>query len=51
MSQIRIISICKRTISVINCAQEGISLISKQVTVKKKVRICFNIKARLNEMD
>ena len=51
MSQARIISICKRTISVINCARQGTSLISKQVTVKKKVRICFNIKARLNEMD
>ena len=33
------------SILLINCAQEGVSLISKQGTVKKKVRICFNIKA------
>ena len=45
MSQYRIISICQRTINIINCAQEGASLISKQGAVKKKMRICFNIKA------
>ena len=28
-----------------NCPQEGASLISKQGAVKKKMRICFNIKA------
>ena len=33
------------SISFINCAQEGASLISKQGTVKKKMHICFNIKA------
>ena len=33
------------SISFINCAQEGASLISKQGAVKKKMRICFNIKA------
>ena len=44
-SQYRIISICQRTINIINCAQEGASLISKQGAVKKKMRICFNIKA------
>ena len=33
------------SILLINCAQEGVSLISKQGAVKKKVRICFNIKA------
>ena len=43
MSQYRIISICQRTINIINCAQEGAS-ISKQGAVKKKMRICFNIK-------
>ena len=32
-------------ISFINCAQEGASLISKQRAVKKKMRICVNIKA------
>ena len=44
MSQYRIISICQRTINIINCAQEGVSFISKQEAVKK-MRICFNIKA------
>ena len=33
------------SILLINCAQEGVPLISKQGAVKKKVRICFNIKA------
>ena len=33
------------SISFINCAQEGASLISKQRAVKKKMRICVNIKA------
>ena len=45
MSQYRIFSICQRTINIINCAQEGASLISKQGAVKKKMHICFNIKA------
>ena len=45
MSQYRIISICQRTINIFNCAQEGASLISKQGAVKKKMHICFNIKA------
>ena len=44
MSQYRIISICQRTINVINCAREGASLISKQRVVKTKMRISFNIK-------
>ena len=45
MSQYRIISIFDirmfviRTINIINCAQEGASLISKQGAVKKKMRI------------
>ena len=43
MNQYRIISICQRTIGIINCAQEGASLISKQGAVKKKMRISFNI--------
>ena len=33
------------SISFINCAQEGASLISKQRAVKKKMHICVNIKA------
>ena len=37
--------ICQRTINIINCAQEGASLISKQGAVKKKMCIRFNIKA------
>ena len=44
MDQYRIISICQRTINIINWSQEGASLISKQGQVKKKMRICFNIK-------
>ena len=43
MRQYRIISICQRTISTINCAQEGTSLITKQWAVKKEMRIYFNI--------
>ena len=43
MSQYRIISICQRTINIINCAQEGASFITKQGAVKKKIQICFNI--------
>ena len=39
MSQYRIISICQRTINIINCPQGGASLISKQGAVKKKMRI------------
>ena len=40
MFVIRIISIFViRTINIINCAQEGASLISKQGAVKKKMRI------------
>ena len=34
-----------KTINIINCAQEGGSLIDIQEVVKKKMRICFNIKA------
>ena len=45
MSQYLIISICQRTINIINCAQEEVSLITKQWTVKKKMHIRFNIKA------
>ena len=36
MSLYQIISICQRTINILNCAQEGVTLISKQVAVKKK---------------
>ena len=43
MSQYQIISICQRTINIINCAQEGASLTTKQGAVKEKMRICFNI--------
>ena len=45
MSLYQIISICQRTFNILNCAQEGVTLFSKQVAVKKKMRICFNIKA------
>ena len=33
------------SISFINCAQEGASLISKQGALNKRMRICFTIKA------
>ena len=39
------IGICQRTINIINCAQEGASLIIEQEPVKKKMRTCLNIKA------
>ena len=39
------IGICQRTINIINCAQEGASLIIEQEAVKKKMRTCLNIKA------
>ena len=45
MSQYGIISISQRTINIINCTQEGASLISKNETVKEKMCICFNVKA------
>ena len=45
MSQYCIIRICQRAINIINCAQEGASLITEQGVVKEKMRICFNIKA------
>ena len=45
MRQYQVVSICQRAINIINCAQEGASLISKQGAVKKKMRIFFNIKA------
>ena len=40
-----IISICQRTINIIHEAQEGPSLITQQGVVKKKMHICFNIRA------
>ena len=39
MSPYQIISICQRTINIVNCAQEGVSLKSKQGAVKKKMCI------------
>ena len=39
MSQVRIISICQRTINVINYAQQCASLITKQVEKSKGMRI------------
>ena len=44
MSQYGIISISQRTINIIDCAQEGASLISKNGTVKEKMCICFKVK-------
>ena len=45
ISQYRIISVIQRTTNIINCAKEGASLITKQGAVKKKICICFDIKA------
>ena len=42
-----IIIICQRNINIINCAQEGASLINKEGAIKKKMRISFNIKVTL----
>ena len=44
MSQYHIISVCQRTINIINI-QEGVSLITEKGVVKEKVRTFFNIKA------
>ena len=44
MTQYCIIRICQRAINIINCAQEGASLIAEQEAVKEKMRICFNMK-------
>ena len=51
MSQYRIFSICQRTINIINCAQEGASLISKQRAVKKKNAYLFQHQGHRNKMD
>ena len=45
MTQYQVICICQRTINIINCAEECASLITKQGAVKKKMHICFNMKA------
>ena len=45
ISQYRIICVYQRTINIINCAKESASLITKQEAVKKKMCICFDIKA------
>ena len=45
MGQYRINSICQGTIDIINYAQECAPLITYQGAVKKKLSICFNIKA------
>ena len=44
MSQYCITNIYQRTINIINCAQEGASLITEQGAVKEKMQICFNLK-------
>ena len=36
LPKIRIIRICHRTINIINCTHEGVSLVTKQEAVKKK---------------
>ena len=47
MSQYCMIRICQRAVNIVNCIQGwgGPSLITEQVAVKEKMRICFNIKA------
>ena len=51
MSQYRVISICRRAISIINCAQKGASLISKQGAVKKKNAYFFQHQGHTDKMD
>ena len=43
--------ICQRTINIINCTQEGASLISKQGAVKKKNVYLFQHQGHMNKMD
>ena len=50
MSQHQIISIYKRTINIINCAQEGVSLICKQGEVKKKNAYLLQHQGHTNKM-
>ena len=51
MSQYRIISIRQRTTNIINCTQEGTSLITKQGAVKKKNAYLFQHQGHINKMD
>ena len=51
MSQYRIISICQRTINIINCAQDGASLITRQGAVKKKNAHLFQHQGHTNKID
>ena len=50
MSQYRIISIFQRTVNIINCAQEGASLITYQGVVKKSAYL-FQHSGHTNKMD
>ena len=51
MSQCRIISIYQRTINIINYAQEGAFLITKQEAEKKKNVCLFQYQGHTNKMD
>ena len=51
MSQYRIINICQRTINIINCAQEGASLVTKQRAVKKKNAYLFKHQGHTKNID
>ena len=51
MSQYRIISICQRDINIINCAQDGASLITKERAVEKKNEYLIQHQGRTNKMD
>ena len=51
MSQNDFISVYQRTINIINCAQEGASLIIKQGIVKKKDGYLFQHQGHTNKMD
>ena len=50
-TRIRVVSICQRTINIINCAQEGASLITKEGVVKKKNANLFQHQGHTNKMD
>ena len=51
MSQYQIISICQRDINIINCAQEGASLITKERALEKKNEYLIQHQGHINKID
>ena len=48
ISQCYVINVGQRAINIINCAQEGASLITEQEAVKEEMHICFYELKRCN---